>query len=179
MTNRGRITMDHPPMVEAYLADLERALSDSNTRERAETMAAVREHLADALPADATPEQIRHVLDRLGPVETIAANATPAHTPARSTTAPERAGVALGALVSALMGAILLVPLPFVGLLLVLLALVAGIVHLRTGRRGRPLAWAAVVIATLTLLAALVGGLTLLSADTHQAPRPGPVRTAQ
>jgi hypothetical protein len=42
-------TPDFPPLVEAYLADLDRALAGADPRERAETVAAVREHAAELL----------------------------------------------------------------------------------------------------------------------------------
>jgi len=71
-----------PPLVEAYLADLDRALSDADPRERAETLAAVREHAAESLARHGTDDDsARRVLDELGSVDTIAAEATPA-TPA-------------------------------------------------------------------------------------------------
>lgn len=157
------------PMVEAYLADLDRALSGSDPREHAETMSAVREHLADAVAPDATAEQVRRALDELGPVETIAANTTqPAPTPER----PGTDKLAVGALVAAVAGALLLVPVPFIGAPMALIALITGIVHLRTTRRGRPLAWSAVVIAALTLVTSLALAMTLLAASNTTEPGP-------
>ncbi len=55
--------MDWHPMAEAYLADLDRALTGSDRREHIETMSAVREHLADVATPDAAPEQVRRALD--------------------------------------------------------------------------------------------------------------------
>jgi len=61
---------------------------------------------------------------------------------------------------------------------LALVALIMGIVHLRTARRdrSRQLAWAAIVIAALTLVTTLVLALTLLAADwtTHSDPVQNP-----
>ena len=144
--------MDHHPMVEAYLADLDRALSGSDPREHAETMSAIREHLADAIAPDATAEQVRHALDELGPVETIAASTT------QSTSTPGRPGIdglAISALIAAAAGMLLLVPLPFIGAPLTLIALVTGIAHLRTTRQGKPLAWAGLLGVSRTALKAV------------------------
>ena len=166
--------MDHHPMVEAYLADLDRALSGSDPREHAETMSAIREHLADAIAPDATAEQVRHALDELGPVETIAASTT------QSTSTPGRPGIdglAISALIAAAAGMLLLVPLPFIGAPLTLIALVTGIAHLRTTRQGKPLAWAAVVISALTLAMLMLAIIFLLPVST--TTEPGPVQTVQ
>lgn len=75
-------TPTFPPVVEAYLADLERALAGSDPRERAETLAAVREHAAESLALHGTDDAgTQRVLDELGPVDAIADASTPA-TPA-------------------------------------------------------------------------------------------------
>ena len=81
------------PLVAAYLSDLEWALSSADQQERVDTIAAVREHLTDALggdDADAEPttDAVRTVLDELGSVEQIAASASPASAPPAS--APRR-----------------------------------------------------------------------------------------
>ncbi len=51
-------------LVRAYLADLDRALLGADPQERAETLAAVRDHIADALgvPPGPTDERVRRVL---------------------------------------------------------------------------------------------------------------------
>jgi len=175
--------MGRHPMVEAYLADLDRALSASDPREHAETMSAVREHLTDAIAPDATTEQVRRALDELGPVEAIAASTTQSTPPPT----PERAGIdglAISALIAAAAGMLLLVPLPFIGAPLALIALITGIAHLRTTRQGKPLAWTAVVISALTLAISLIFAITLLSVSNTIEPgsgqgSPSPVRTAQ
>lgn len=176
MTNEARTTMQHQPMVEAYLEELDRALVGTDPREHAETMAAIREHLADALPIDASSARVRQVLDELGSVDTIAGSVT--H-PDESAVADGNgiAPVALVSLACALAGAVFLVPLPFAGVSLALIALVAGVAHLRSTQRGRQLAWVGVIIATVTLLVALVFALTLLSDGADTAPRPDPVHT--
>lgn len=200
--------MDWHPMAEAYLADLDRALTGSDRREHIETMSAVREHLADVATPDAAPEQVRRALDDLGPVETIAASATRAAVPqsvggleagvgtavnvggsgVRAGEMPARAsGTATGALTAAVAGAILLLPAPLVGVPLAVVALVVGIASRGDGGRSRRLAWAAVAIAAMTLTATLVLALALLTADTEieqnpvrieKDPDPVPAETA-
>jgi len=176
--------MEQHPMVEAYLAELDRALIGCDSREHAETVSAVREHLADAVPLDASREQVQRTLDELGPVEAIAAAATTGAVPC---TAPENAaGVTsfftIGILATAIVGAVLLVPVPFLAVPLTIVALVMGIVRVRTARRDKYLAWAAVVIASVTLVAALVLAMTLLAArmeSTATTPQQSvPLQTA-
>ncbi|WP_309134692.1 hypothetical protein [Cellulomonas sp.] len=164
------------PLAQAYLDDLERALSGADPRERADTLASVREHLTEALPGNASSEDVRRVLAELGPVDAIASIATGA-APATSPSRPTR-GLAVVATAAAIAGALLLLPVPVVGVPLALIGLVAAIVHLRTGERsGRPLARAALVVAVLTLLAAAVLALTLLAAY-ESVPTQDPVQTA-
>ena len=168
--------MGRHPMVEAYLADLDRALSASDPREHAETMSAVREHLTDAIAPDATTEQVRRALDELGPVEAIAASTTQS-TPPPSPGRPGTDRLAISALIAAAAGMLLLVPLPFIGAPLALIALITGIAHLRTTRQGKPLAWTAVVISALTLAMLMLAIIFLLPVST--TTEPGPVQTVQ
>lgn len=66
------------PLVQAYLADLDRALAGTDPRERADVLDGVREHLGEALGENtaAGTVRVRQVLAGLGPVEVIAAQAT-------------------------------------------------------------------------------------------------------
>jgi len=88
----------------------------------------------------------------------------------------------VSALTAAAAGAVLLIPLPFLGVPLSFIALVMGVAHLRSSSQYRRPAWAAVVIASVTLVAALVLAMTLLAVRTEPTtttPRqPVPVRTA-
>ena len=88
---------------------------------------------------------------------------------------------AVGALTAAAAGAVLLIPLPFIGVPLSFVALVIGVAHLRGSSRYRRPAWAAVAIASVTLIAALVLAMTLLAARTEftttTPQQPVPVRT--
>lgn len=65
---------DFAPLVEAYLADLDRALASADPRELAETVAAVREHAAELLArCGRDDESARRVLAELGHVMSNAA----------------------------------------------------------------------------------------------------------
>ncbi|MDR0482617.1 MAG: PepSY domain-containing protein [Cellulomonadaceae bacterium] len=80
-----------PPLAETYLADLDRALANADPRERAETVAAIRERIVDELSqAGGSPDDdaVSAILGRLGSVDTIAATASPAS----EADAPEAAG---------------------------------------------------------------------------------------
>ena len=74
---------------------------------------------------------------------------------------------AVTALTAAAAGAVLLIPLPFIGVPLSFVALVIGVAYLRGSSRYRRSAWAAVAIASVTLVAALVLAMTLLAVKTE------------
>jgi hypothetical protein len=143
---------DFPPVVEAYLADLDRALAAADPRERAETVAAVREHATESLARHGTDdESARRVLDDLGPVEAIAAEATLAPAPATAPTAgrTEATDVVLAVL------AVFVWPLSPV-------ALVWAIVRLRSGVGNRALQWLTIALGAIPTL----GGFVLLLMHT-------------
>lgn len=78
-----------PALLEAYFADLDRALIGAEPRERAETVQAMREHASEVLNRDGVSEKTaERVIAEFGPVEQIAAAASsapePAPAPARS-----------------------------------------------------------------------------------------------
>lgn len=163
MTKAPHTGTSHP-LVVAYLDDLERALAPADGQERRDTIASVTEHLTDALGGDAEPttEQVQAALADLGPVDQIAAGATPASatptsatpvsaTPAsapvpadeprrRDWVAPTLLGVSIVSLV-----------LPLFGALLAVGCIVAAAVLLRSEspRRGLLRATIGVSIATL------------------------------
>ncbi|MCC3276253.1 hypothetical protein LJ753_10265 [Arthrobacter sp. zg-Y20] len=68
-----------PALLEAYFADLDRALIGTDPREHAETVQAMREDAAEMLNRyGASEETAQRVIADFGPVEQIAAAATPA-----------------------------------------------------------------------------------------------------
>ncbi|GAA2220517.1 hypothetical protein GCM10010413_09680 [Promicromonospora sukumoe] len=142
-------TPEFPPIVDAYLADLDRALASADPRERAETVAAVREHAAEALARHGWDDaSASRVLDELGPVDAIAAEVTPAPTPAAPVPAPakfEATDVVLPIL------AVVLWPLAPV-------TLVWAIVRLRAAVGNRGLQWLTIVLSAIPT----VGGIVLL-----------------
>ncbi len=88
----------------------------------------------------------------------------------------------VSALTAAAAGAVLLIPLPFLGVPLSFIALVMGVAHLCSSSQYQRAAWAAVVIASVTLVAALVLAMTLLAArmeSTATTPQQSvPLQTA-
>ncbi|MDQ0734961.1 HAAS signaling domain-containing protein [Arthrobacter agilis] len=74
-----------PALLEAYFADLDRALIGTDARERAETIQAMREHAAEMLTRDgASDNTAERIVADFGPVEQVAAAATSAPIAARS-----------------------------------------------------------------------------------------------
>ena len=135
---------DFPPLVEAYLADLDRALASADPRERAETLAAVREHAAESLARHGTDDAaVRLVLDELGPVEVIAAEVTPAPAPVAAAGKIEATDVVLPLL------AVLVWPLAPV-------ALVWAIIRLRSGVGNRAMQWLTVVLSAIPTFGGVV-----------------------
>jgi hypothetical protein len=148
------------PLVAAYLSDLERALASADQQERIDTIAAVREHLTDALggadadaEADAEPttEQVRAVLDELGSVDQIAAAATPASAPL--TEKKQEGGWAAPALMAA---SIVSLVIPLYGAGLAIGCLVTALVLLRSAAPRRNFLHATVAVSIVTLVVTLL-----------------------
>jgi thiol:disulfide interchange protein len=152
------------PLVAAYLSDLEQALQFADQQERIDTIAAVREHLTDALgedDADAGPttEQVRAVLDELGSVEQIAASATPASappTPPASTLQGDRKPEGSWAAPALLAVAIVSLVLPLYGAVLAIGCLVTAVVLLRSGAPRRNFLQATMAVSIVSLVVTLL-----------------------
>jgi hypothetical protein len=71
------------PEVEEYLQRLARAARVLPEREAAELIAEIREHIVAAVPAGASPGEVRGALDALGAPDDIVAAARPTHVPRR------------------------------------------------------------------------------------------------
>ncbi|MFD7311081.1 HAAS signaling domain-containing protein [Promicromonospora sp. NPDC059942] len=137
-------TPEFPPIVDAYLADLDRALASADPRERAETLAAVHEHAAEALDRHGWDDAAAsRVLDELGPVDAIAAEVTPAPQSAVSVEKIEATDVVLPVL------AFVLWPLAPV-------TLVWAIVRLRSGVGKRALQWLTIVLSAIPTVVGVV-----------------------
>ncbi|MFE5336560.1 hypothetical protein ACFQ8E_11670 [Isoptericola sp. NPDC056573] len=141
-----------PPLVEAYLTDLERALAASEPRERAETLAAVREHAAESLALHGSDDAgARRVLDELGPVDAIAAVSTPA----------SRAAAAPGAATTTPAADVWLVVLAVASLALFVVppvaaaAVVWALFRLRSGAGNRGLQRLALVVGAVSFVGAV------------------------
>ncbi len=177
-----------PPLVAAYLADLDRALIGADPQERADTLAAVSEHIDESLAGvdEPTGEQVRRVLDELGPVDRIAAAATPA--PPATPTGPQTDDRWIGPAVlgAAVASVVLLVAAPVLGAggflvltpVLALATLVVCIVRLRRPTHHRGLLQAAAALSAVVLLATVVFSVVLLPVGPNNL-EPAGVQNAQ
>ncbi len=164
------------PLASAYLDELTSALAGTDPRERAETLDAVREHIADFLAErdDPSDEDVREVLSQLGSVDQVAASAQgAAPDPARQTRRPLYVP---GLLTASVISLLLVVLMPWLGVPVALACLVVSAIELRGSRKHDPLLRATVVVSSFSLLAVLVMSLTLLG--TSGAGTPLPAQTA-
>ena len=167
------------PLVAAYLTDLERALATTDPHEREDTLAAVREHIEDALggaPQDAATAQA--VLSDLGPVERIAATATPADRPTVVAPAASTDLTSAGLLLFAAASFAVVFALPLVAAPVAVGTLVGTLVQLRRTRGQRGMLRAGLALSIATLLVTVLMAMFLLSASPG-APVPGDVEPAQ
>ena len=123
-----------PALLQAYFADLDRALIGADPRERAETIQAMREHADEVLARDGVSEQTaERIIVDFGPVEQVAASATPAPAPVAAPV-PPRPWADIWLLVGSIVGLVYaLFPLISVAML------VWAIVRLRRHVGSRPL----------------------------------------
>lgn len=160
------------PLINAYLASLERALIASPDRE--EIVSSVREHITDALgvgPWDA--DAVRTVLNELGPVERIA-SLSEASTGVAEPEIPSKSWGAVAATAAAFLSLVLVLVVPFVAVPLAVGALVAGLVTLpRKPLRRRSTDWLAIGLSAATLLIALLGALFFLPQGEPVPAGPG------
>lgn len=156
----------HPqPLVAAYLADLDRALIGAHPQERADTLAAVREHLDAALDEDHDKEAALAVLADLGPVERIAASATPAAE--RPVPKVDTDWTARALLTCALVALAIVWAVPWVAAPVAIGTLIMASVQVRRGSRRSGTIYASIVLSVVTLLVAAVMALVLLPVETH------------
>lgn len=155
-----------PPLAEAYLSDLARALGA--TEERDEIVQSVREHICDALEDLDRAERLQAlplILEQLGPTERLAeASAIEPATPAATGTI----SAAIAAIGVAFLSAVLTVAAPLVGAVLAVGSIVFSVALGRRERRLERHAWAyalALTVAGATLVYA--AGLTLFVLSFH------------
>ena len=154
------------PLVAAYLSDLELALGDTDPQEREDTLAAIREHIEEALdgsPHDAATAAA--VLSGLGPVERIAATATPAVVPATPADAASSASAwtSTALLTCAVVSFIGAFVFPWVAAPVAVGTIVGAAILLRRGS-GRPgFLRTSIVFSIVTLLIAVLLATFLLS----------------
>jgi HAAS domain-containing protein len=196
MDTRGP-KMTHDPLITAYLGDLERALADADPVDREEVLASVREHIEESLgDGEPDPSAVAAVLEHLGPVERIAAEARggaaggaaariePVEVrpvdewPANERSQAERpwssGPVLLGAAVFSL---VTLLFLPLLDVPLAIAVVVLGVMGARRHRGAAGQYWAAVTIGALTVVVTVGAVAASLSLATFQSSSTeGPVQ---
>ena len=139
-----------PALLEAYFADLDRALVGADPRERAETVQAMREHAAEMLSQYGNSEQTaERVITDFGPVEQIAAATTPAPaapTPAAATPVVPRSWVDIWLLVGSIVSLMY-----FVFPLLAVSMLVWAVLRVRQHKGNRALQRAALWVSGVSV----------------------------
>ncbi|WP_104103050.1 hypothetical protein [Arthrobacter sp. 08Y14] len=147
-----------PALLEAYFADLDRALIGTDPRERAETVQAMREHAAEMLSRYGESEQTaERVIADFGPVEQIAAATTSA--PATPAPAVPRSWVDIWLLVGSIVSLLFFV-FPFVAIAM----LVWAILRIRQHKGNKALQRAALWVSAVSAVFAVgLYGLHVIS----------------
>lgn len=165
--SHGNAAREKHPLVEAYLADLDRALSGADPREREDAIAGVREHIESLLAEgqhDSTT--VEAVLGQLGPVEQIASEATPAMHDTSGW--PSTTGAILLGL--SVLSALLALLIPFAAVPLALGVGITAVMGARRANADKGLYWAALSLSAAALVVVALGAFFALRAD-----REGPV----
>ena len=162
------------PLIEAYIRELDLALTGSDPSEQAETITAVRSHLDQALSTDASAEETKKVLHELGSPDDIAAAMTPVPQAVADGRTPSDP-FALTTLVTSILSMVILMPFAYFAVPLAIGSLVGAGFHLKAPQANKPLTRAAIVVSALVLAIALVMALTLVAVGdpTIGTPAPG------
>lgn len=167
----------HERLVDAYLADLQRALRNVEADEREEVVASVREHIETALlehRGEPTSGDVEALLRQLGPVEQIAQDAGDGLSRSGGETGnvQSREGWILVALAVA---SLLFVVIPFVAVPLALGVVVTAAISMR-GKHGpvRRRYRIAAVLSGLALVITVLLALFLLAARSAYSSPAGP-----
>lgn len=157
------------PLVAAYLSDLELALGDTDPQEREDTLAAIREHIEEALDGSSRDAAAAAaVLSGLGPVERIAATATPA---VAASTTPADAALSASAwtstalLTCAVVSFIGVFVFPWVAAPVAVGTIVGAAVLLRRGSGRAGFLRTSIAFSIVTLLIAVLLAAFLLSSS--------------
>ena len=165
--------MTHP-LVDNYLQDLDRALLGADPRERADTVAAIREHIDQALTDSSSSADVNRVLQELGSVEMIAAEVTPAEVSspaAQGVPRDSRVSKAASILLALGIVSLLTSPLFFVSLPFATVTLIWSIIAMRRQRKlaanrtfeGSARLRAALVLSSLAIVISLLALIGLLA----------------
>jgi uncharacterized membrane protein len=159
-------------LIDAYLSDLDHALSGLDQSERADVLLSVREHIADALserPEPLSAADVEIVLSQLGPVERIAgaANISASAPHAGGTDENPRWPKGMAAVLIALaIVSLIILPMFFLALPLALGVTICAVIGVRAnkGSASRVPYWIATALGSLTLFIALIMTFGLVAA---------------
>lgn len=159
----------HPPEssaaghAEAYLNDLDRALTAADPRERQETLTEVGEQLHEAVAEDNDGTQVRRTIQQLGSVDAIAAAATPADPqPPAAPPGQPKDWFVIGTTIASGVAMVTTVVFFPLAAIMALVTFVLGIVQLFTSKMGRMLPALSIMMSTfvLVLTAIAIIGIT-------------------
>ncbi len=174
MTTNHRSRQAHA-LVDAYLSDLDRALASAEPREKADTLAAVQDHIEEALAGRADdPQAVSQVLSALGPVESIANTATPVDAMVGAS-GSEVTG-ARSALVCSIISLALVFFAPIIAPIFAVAALVSALIFLRRNPQQRGMLHASILASSVTIVIVAIMGFLLISAGSDTIT-PEPVET--
>jgi hypothetical protein len=118
--------MSPSPIADEYLADVRRAASQLPRGQRRELLAELSAHVETAVAETSTEAELRNVLDALGEPNDIVRSAQP---PVAKAGTPRWLPLVIGGV------AVLLIPVPLVGVIAGVVALIIGYVTLRRAKR--------------------------------------------
>lgn len=142
--------------IDGYLTGLGWALAGADPVERSETLASIREHLEEALPSDATSEQVDQAISALGPASAIAAEATPGYRPTIVVNQVKETDWSAVMILAGGIASLFLIPLIPFALILAVVILIAGIMKLRSKGGSRAFVKGGIAAASLTLVLMLI-----------------------
>jgi uncharacterized membrane protein len=171
-------------LIDAYLFDLDHALSGLDESERADVLVSVREHISDALserPAPLSAADVEAVLNQLGPVERIASAANIHTAVPRAVGTGEDHSWSKGTaavLVALSIVSLVILPMFFLALPLALGVTICAVIGVRANRgsASRVPYWIATALGSLTIFIGLIMTFGLVAA-TVSPPTVSPATT--
>jgi hypothetical protein len=178
--HRTQRTGSLPAAAQAYMDELKVSLEGADRLEGDEVLTSIREHLDEQLAVlghRPTPADLNEILSRLGSVDQVLATVEyRAPVQSRDSLSGRAVWLSRSAVVAGWLSLVLLLINPFVALPLAVLAVVTGLVGMRTHDTQRRVYVVALVLGLLGLLApvsfvALLGGPSPAPNITHSPAR--------